>query len=146
MAKVFSIEDVNQSSDTLVTARVRNYSDIDLTFQYKPSGDVYKKTAAAAVKQAVKNLLMTAVSEKPFNQTFGANLGTALFELNTDYDVRDLSDLIFNTIEINEPRARVLNIDIINDSERNKLRATIVFEVVNVGEVVTLDVNLARLR
>ncbi len=146
MAKAFSIEDGNQSTATLVGARARSYTDIDLAFINKTSGDLYKKTEAAAVKQAVKNLLMTGESEKPFNPSFGGNLGTALFELDTEYDARDLSDRIFNTIELHEPRARVLNIDIKTISDRNQLSATIQFEVVNVGETVTIDINLTRLR
>jgi phage baseplate assembly protein W len=146
MAKAFSIEDGNQNSATLVGARGRSYNDIDLAFIEKPSGDLYKKTQAAAVKQAVKNLLMTGEAEKPFNPSFGGNLGTALFELDTEYDARDLSDRIYNTIELHEPRAKVLNIDIKTISDRNQLSASITFEVVNIGETVTIDINLTRLR
>jgi hypothetical protein len=39
-----------------------------------------------------------------------------------------------------------LNINFVSNPERNEIRATITFEVVNVGETVSLDVNLARLR
>lgn len=146
MAKAFSIEDGNQSGRTLVQSRGRDYSDLDLQFIHKPSGDVYKKNQAAAVKQAVKNLLLTGTGEKPFNPSFGGELGTALFELDTDYNPNEIAEQINSCIERYEPRAKVLNIDITSYPDRNELRAKIVFEIQNIGEVVTIDVDLARLR
>ena len=65
--KILSREDGNLSGSTLVGSRSQEYGDIDLTFNNKPSGDIFKKSAAAAVKQAVKNLLLTNFNEKPFN-------------------------------------------------------------------------------
>ena len=59
----FAIEDGNLNKATLVVSRSRVYKDIDLSFAKRPYGDVYKKTDAAAVKQAVKNLLLTNSTE-----------------------------------------------------------------------------------
>ena len=42
-AKVFSVEDGNLNNKTIITARERAYSDIDLSFAKKGSGDVFKK-------------------------------------------------------------------------------------------------------
>ena len=146
MARAYSLEDGNLSKRTINQAIGRNYSDLDLTFTAKPSGDVYKKLEVAAVKQAVKNLLMTGRAEKPFQPNFGANLGVALFELDTDYQPEVMAELIDTAIKRYEPRARVLEIDFTTYPDRNEIRATITFEVQNVGEVVSLDVDLARLR
>jgi len=146
MARAYSIEDGNLSRKTINQAIGRSYSDLDLTFTVKPSGDVYKKLEVAAVKQAVKNLLLTGNAEKPFQPNFGANLGVALFELDTDYQPEEMAELIDTAIMRYEPRARVLDIDFITFPDRNEIRATIRFEVQNVGEVVSLDVDLARLR
>jgi phage baseplate assembly protein W len=146
MARAYSLEDGNLSRRTINQAIGRSYSDLDLTFTAKPSGDVYKKLEVAAVKQAVKNLLMTGNAEKPFQPNFGANLGVALFELDTDYQPEEMAELIDTAIKRYEPRARVLEIDFTTYPDRNEIRATITFEVQNVGEVVSLDVDLARLR
>ena len=146
MAKAFSIEDGNLNASTITQANARVYSDIDLTFTARPAGDLYKKKNVAAVKQAVKNLLLTGRSEKPFQPNFGGDLGVALFELDTDYQPHDIAQQISSTIARYESRARVLNIDFTSYPDRNEIRATITFEVVNVGETVSLDVNLARLR
>ena len=58
MARQLSIEDGNLSS-SILTSREKKYSDIDLLFDKKPSGDIYKKQEAAAVKQSVKNIVST---------------------------------------------------------------------------------------
>ena len=64
--RAFSIEDGNIGTKTIQTNRRKVFSDIDLTFAKRPSGDIFKKQHAAAVKQAVKNLLLTNFGEKPF--------------------------------------------------------------------------------
>ena len=143
--KAFSTEDGNLSS-SIVTTRARQYTDIDLSFTARPSGDIFKKVDAAAVKQSVKNLLLTSRYEKPFQPNFGANLNSALFALDTDYDPDFIQDLIADAIKNYEPRARVLSISLNLKPERNSLDATIQFQVVNTNEIVSVDVSLARLR
>ena len=74
VTKAFSLEDGNLSRKTLLGTKTKEYKDIDLTFTNKPSGDIYKKNEAAAVKQAVKNLLLTNSTEKPFEPYYGGDL------------------------------------------------------------------------
>jgi len=82
MATKLAAEDVRLGSSSIIGSRTKVYKDIDLTFAAKPSGEIFKKTDAAAVKQAVKNLMLTNHFEKPFQPTFGANLRDLLFELS----------------------------------------------------------------
>ena len=145
MAKAFSIEDTNLNS-SLLSSRNTSYKDIDLSFTNKPSGEIYKKTDAAAVKQAVKNLLMTARGEKPFQPHFGADLNDALFNLDTEFEAEYIQNLMFDAIEAYEPRARVLNIRVSPQPDYNSLDASIEFQVVNTKEIVSVEVSLARLR
>lgn len=146
MAKAFSIEDGNQLGTSVVGARSLDYSDIDLVFAAKPAGDIFKKTSIAAVKQSVKNLLMTNRFEKPFDITFGGNLSDFLFELETGDEAELIADNIIEAVELHEPRARVINVDVNLRPDSNNVRITVVFEVLSVGETVTLDLNLTRLR
>jgi len=144
--RAFSIEDGNIGSKTLVSAINRTYSDIDLTFTKKESGDIFKKEHAAAVKQAVKNLLLTNFSEKPFQPRFGGNLNALLFALNTDIDDDELKEQIASTIEIFEPRAEVLNIISNLKEDSHEIKVTVTFKVINTSQVITTDINLTRLR
>ena len=145
MARAFSVEDTNLSK-SLIASRGTDYKDIDLAFAAKPAGDVFKKTDAAAVKQAVKNLLLTNRGEKPFQPDFGANLNEVLFNLDTEFDPDFVQDLIAEAIKNFEPRALVLSVSVSTDGDNNRLEATVEFQVVNTEEIVTNEVSLARLR
>jgi len=145
MARAFSVEDTNLSR-SLISSRGTDYKDIDLAFAAKPAGDVFKKTDAAAVKQAVKNLLLTNRGEKPFQPDFGADLNEVLFNLDTEFDPDFVQDLIAEAIKNFEPRALVLSVSVSTDGDNNRLDATVEFQVVNTEEIVTTEVSLARLR
>tara|TARA_Y100000356_G_scaffold34466_1_gene26081 strand:- start:2234 stop:2671 length:438 start_codon:yes stop_codon:yes gene_type:complete len=145
MARAFSVEDTNLSK-SLIASRGTDYKDIDLAFAAKPAGDVFKKTDAAAVKQAVKNLLLTNRGEKPFQPDFGADLNEVLFNLDTEFDPDFVQDLIAEAIKNFEPRALVLSVSVSTDGDNNRLDATVEFQVVNTEEIVTTEVSLARLR
>ena len=145
MARAFSIED-GTLDKSIVSSRNVDYKDIDLTFSAKPAGDIFKKIDAAAVKQSVKNLLLTSRGEKPFNNFFGSNLNSALFGLDTEFDPEFVQNLIFDAITNHEPRARVLSVTVLLKPENNTLDTTVEFQVVNTKEIVTLDVSLARVR
>jgi len=144
--RAFSIEDGNLGSKTILTSRTKSSQDIDLSFAKKPSGDVFKKEDAAAVKQAVKNLLLTNFSEKPFLPRFGGNLNSLLFALNTDIDDEDLEEQIINAIEIYEPRARVTNISSNLNDDDHQIKVTVTFRIINTNETVTTNIDLTRLR
>lgn len=145
-SKVFSIEDGNLDQTTIVTARKKSYSDIDLTFSKRASGDVFKKTNAGAVVQAVRNLLLTNFSEKPFLPRFGGDLNSLLFTLNTTIDEIGLEERILESIEIFEPRAEVLTIKILRNDDRNEIDVTVKFRVISTNEVLTTQISLTRLR
>jgi len=144
--RAFSVEDGNIGTRTILSSTNRTYSDIDLTFAKKATGDVFKKEHAAAVKQAVKNLLLTNFSEKPFQPRFGGNLNSLLFALNTDIDDAELKEQIATAIETFEPRAEVLNITSNLREDSHEIKVTVTFKVVNTSQVVTTDINLTRLR
>ena len=146
VAKAFSIEDGDQQGLTLVGARKRVYSDIDLTFAKKLDGDVFKKQNAAAVKQSIKNLLMTNYTEKPFKPFFGGNLNDFLFELNDGIEEEDIEDRIETAIRTYEPRADVLDVKGISNPDNYDIRVTVSFKVVSTSEEVTLNLSLTRLR
>ena len=146
MATKLSTEDANLGVSTLIGTRTKLYKDIELTFANKPSGEIFKKEDAAAVKQAVKNLMLTNYFEKPFQPRFGANLREMLFDLADDDAEEDIEDRIKNAIGVFEPRARALNVTAVATPERNSIRVTVEFRVINTQETVTVTTVLARLR
>ena len=145
MARQLSIEDGNLQS-SILTSRQKKYSDIHLSFEKKPSGDIFKQQEAAAVKQSVKNIVSTNPGEKPFNMLFGSNITGMLFELSNGLAQYEIKDQISRSINKFEPRARVLDIECNDDPDANSLRVRVTFRVLSTGEIVELETSISRLR
>ena len=154
--RAFSVEDGNTHIASINVARTRQNSDIDLSFSAKFIGldgdgtnlraDVFKKTNLAAVKQAIRNLLLTNYTERPFMHRFGGNLSALLFRLSTEVDDMDLENEIVKSIEAFEPRARVLNINSVISPDNNEVRVTVTFQVIATLQQDVVEINLTRLR
>ena len=144
--RVLSKEDGNLGVVSIIANRSVEYKDIDLSFSAKPNGELYKKKEAAAVKQAVKNLILTDYFEKPFLPFYGGNVRALLFELADDEIEDDVRDSIIRAINTYEPRALVRYVDVNYQEERNSISITIEFQIIRTEEVVVLQTSLSRLR
>jgi phage baseplate assembly protein W len=147
VTKVLSKQDGDLNTSTLITSRKKVYRDIDISFTAKPNGELYIKKDAAAVSQAIKNLLLTNHFEKPFQPFFGGNITSKLFELIDDPDMEEeLRDEISYQIELYEPRALVRKLDVKAEEDYNSLSVTLEYQVINTQELVTLTTSVSRLR
>lgn len=146
VSRAFAVEDGNLQTRSLVTSRNKLFSDIDLTFTNKLSGDIYKKSDAAAVKQAVKNLLLTNRTEKPFQPSFGGDLNSLLFELVDNDTAYEIESAIKQSIVKYEPRALIQKVITNLQPDANTISVTVRFQVVNTQEIVTVDATITRLR
>ena len=144
--RVLSTEDGNLQKSTLISSRAVDYLDIDLTFAKRPSGDIYKKKDAAAVKQSIKNLLLTDFYEKPFQPFFGGNLRAMLFELADEDTEDEVEENIRTAINKYEPRAEILTITVNVLPDQNDMRVSVYFKIISTQETVTFTTNLSRLR
>lgn len=147
MARKFAADDANLSTGSIIVSRTKEYSDIQLSFQPVPgSGDIYVSKDAAAVKQAVKNLIMTNPGEVPFAPNQGAGIRSFLFELNDSFTAYEIEQAVRNTIKNYEPRARVRKVEAAMRRDGNTANITIEFQVVSTNETVVLRATVERLR
>ena len=146
--RAFAQEDADLGTNSVPISRKSDYKDIDLTLAVKPtSGDFYSKTNAAAVKQSIKNLLMTNRLEKPFRPEFGADIRRFLFELMSDTSDFYIKRHLASAIRRSEPRARIMNIEVYNlENYKNTVDVTVTFKIINSPQVFQVTTNLARLR
>lgn len=144
--RVLAKEDGNLSQSTLIGGRRKEYRDIDLSFTAKPNGEIFVKKEAAAVKQAVKNLILTDYFEKPFEPFYGGNIRALLFELADNEIEEETRENIIRAISAYEPRAIVREVSVSYQEERNSISIYIEFQVINTEEVVTFTTSLSRLR
>jgi phage baseplate assembly protein W len=147
MTKAFAIEDGNQGSASIAVAKTRLYKDIDLTFSVKASGEIYKKIDAAAVRQALKNLILTNRYEKPFQPNFGGDLTSLMFEMNTSLTGYRIRDRIISQIETYEPRAKIRKLITTPMVDTNDLMVYLEAVVQNESRtIVTIETPVSRLR
>lgn len=152
MANIFfkptAYPSVANSDDVTITDKVtKKFSDLDLDFVPHPSsGDIVPLTDSAAIKRAVRNILLTAYNERLFNPEFGSGIRQTLFEPMNPATKQTLRLMITNTIKVFEPRATLINLDIAANEEENGYRISITFAIDNISEVVDFEMFLERIR
>ena len=126
----------------------RLYRDIALSFETNAATkDVIVKKDVDAVKQSVKNLILTNHFERPFHPEIGSGITNLLFEPLDPITANSLSRVIGEVITNFEPRAQVVSVDARPNAEANSYEVTIDFRIINVpGELVSLTTMLERSR
>ena len=123
------------------------YSDIDFIYKLNPNtGDISTKKGINAVKQSVLNILRTNHGERPFNPYFGANLRSYLFE-NINYATAVIiSNQVKNALANDEPRVKVLNVNVKTFPDRNDVQITVTIQIIATNTSVDVSTTLERLR
>ena len=123
------------------------YSDFFTDFsKNSATGQLNKKTNENAVKQAIRNLLLTDHYERPFQPAIGSNLRSLLFENFGPTTTLRAKEYIKETIEQYEPRADLIKTDVIANPDGNALGVSIYFRIINTIEPARLDINIERSR
>ena len=123
------------------------YSDFNTSFKRHPNTeDLSVTTNENAVKQSIKNLIMTDPYERPMQPRIGSRIRSLLFENMTPQAVSQCKTYIQETIKNHEPRAKLLNVDVTPDYDHNTLYATVIFTMINTSNPIELEVVLERLR
>jgi phage baseplate assembly protein W len=130
-----------------MATKTRLFSDIDLSFAKHPvTGDVLAKYDENAIKNSVKNLILTKHYERKFRSDIGSSVTSLLFELPSPGLVAMLKTEITDTITNFEPRVEVLEVNIGFDNSNHYLYVGIIFKIVNTTTPITLQFTLDRKR
>ena len=131
----------------MTTRSTRTYSDLDFNFFANPStGDVTRKYDENAIKQSIRNLILTSHFEKPFHPEIGSQVRSMLFEPFGPLTRAMLTEAIKNTIINYEPRVQLLNVTIKDDPDYHTMLISIIFKIVNTEEPIKVDIVLERTR
>jgi phage baseplate assembly protein W len=131
----------------MATRNARIFSDLDLNFNPHPvSGDIVKKYDENAIKQSIKNLMLTQNYERPFHSEVGSQIKSLLFELPTSMTGSLIKRQIMDTITNFEPRANILDVTVLLSPDNNGIYCTIVFTVINSTTPISIDLFLERTR
>jgi len=123
------------------------YSDIPISLIAHPiTGDVAMLENENAVKQSVKNIVLTNFYERPYSPYFGGDVISQLFENATPLTEFTVRKNIQTALRNYETRANVHDIIVKSNPDENGLAATIIFSVKGSREPITLNVLLERIR
>lgn len=123
------------------------FSDLDMSFTAHPiTGFLSRKTNRLAVRQSVKNLILTETYERPYKPLLGCGIRNYLFEPFTPITRKLMEDSIRETIDNYEPRASLIAVQVEEYEETHTLTVSIAFMIQNDPEPVVLDVILERVR
>lgn len=108
--------------------------------------DVTRVRNDEAVRQSIKNLVLTNFGERLFQPAIGSNVSRSLFEPNDGFLANDIEKSILDVIAYNEPRVVVSNVEVISSNQSDKLTINIVFSIINNPVPQNIDIILRRVR
>lgn len=123
------------------------YSDFYTNFNVHPQNNrLAKYTNEESVKRSIRNLILTDKYDRLFQPEVGCRVRNLLFENMSELVVNEIKSTIIETIDTYEPRARVIDVVVMNNDSRNAYDVYIYFEVINSVEPVSVNITLYRAR
>ena len=126
----------------------RTFSDLDLNFTKNPvTLDVARRYDEDAVKNALKNLILTSNYERPFHSEIGSPIRKLLFEPASPMLGAMLKRTIQDLITTFEPRVNIIDIIcVVAQNDPQTIQVSIEFTILNTTAPITLDLTLQRTR
>jgi|TARA_B100000287_G_C20613152_1_gene772890 phage baseplate assembly protein W len=126
-------------------AKSRSFKDIGMAFGKNPfTDDVSAVKDDNAIKQSIRNLVMTSPGEKLFQPTIGCQVYAMLFEPLDAFSVDAIKSEIINTINQHESRVQLREVNAVPFSGNNKLAVTITYQIVGIPIVEEVKFVLQR--
>lgn len=123
------------------------YSDFQTDFNLHPvSGDLARLVDFEAVRRSIRNLILTDKYERLLDPNIGSNIRNILFEPMDAASSTVLQNYIKETILNYEPRARLEDVLVVPDYDRNSYVVSIYFSIIYSEEVQSVNFFLNRVR
>ena len=99
-----------------------------------------------AVKESIKNLILTDPGERLMQPFLGGGIRELLFENLMPRTIKTIENRVRDTIELREPRCELIDVSVSANLDENSVRVIIQFYVSNVDQPTSLDIILERIR
>ena len=130
-----------------ITSRIKGWRDLDLSLKLHPiRKDIIPLKDDNAIKNSVKNLLISNFYERPFSKEIGANLRALLFEPADAITEISIRENIRRVIRKYEKRVLIKNIKVQNMDDQNAYRITVSFKIKEDDTRQDVEIVLRRLR
>jgi phage baseplate assembly protein W len=123
------------------------FSDLhkDMT-QHPLTEDLSLKRDEEAVKESIKNLILTNRGERLMQPLIGGNVQAMLFENNTPAIIKLIQEQIKTVIREYEPRATLIDVIVRSSIDESTVEVDVYFYINNVVEPISVTVFLERIR
>lgn len=123
------------------------YSDFRKDLTLNPlNNDIAIRLNEDSVKESLKNLILTDRGERLFQPLIGSDVRKSLFDNMTPAAVMMIEQNVRNTINNFEPRATVINVEVIPEYDNYTVKVNVTFYVRNLQDPVTVSIFLERTR
>ena len=123
------------------------YKDLGLSFVAHPvTKNVSVLKNEDAVKRAIRNLILTNQGEKFFNELYGGNVTALLFENWGPISELSLRKSIKDPVKVYEPRATVLEVEVVSLPDNNRIKINIIFRINDNPNPSELTFTVERIR
>lgn len=125
----------------------KRFSDIDLSFKPHPvTGDLVAKYDDSAIKNAIRNLVLTSHFERPFRSELGSSIEGLLFDLEGPGLLAMIQKEITLLVANYEPRVNLLDVTATQNDTLDAIDVTLTYVIKNTLSPQTLDLVLRRTR
>lgn len=140
-----SLSDSNTTRSNVSHRKI--YSDLPLSLSIHPvTQDLTALNDIDAVKQSVKNLVVTNFTERLFAPQLGSNITGLLFEPADLYTALTIKDEVKRVLSEHEPRVNNVFVQVEDESDRNAYLISISFNVIFSDQRVDTNFYLERTR
>ena len=111
----------------------KGFKDISLSFQVNPLNyDLIATKNETAIARSVRNLILTQLGERFFNQNLGSKVSRTLFENLDQISASVIKDEIENTINNYEQRVDLIDVNVEPNYDDNEFNVTIRYYIVGI--------------
>jgi len=112
------------------------YSDIEPNLTRDWNRDVAASKGVSAVRNSLIGIVTTQKGTRPFDSSFGCDIGDQIFENMNPLTAESVRTSIVSAIRTYEPRVYNLNVEVVPDYDNNSVQVTIYYSIIDEPEEV----------
>ena len=111
----------------------QGFRDVSATFKVNPINfDIIAVRNENAIARSIRNLVLTAPGDAPFNPELGSRVNELLFENFDNLTASSIQSEIENTITVFEPRVNLEEVAVTANFDNNSFDVRILYEIIGI--------------
>ena len=125
----------------------RKYRDLSMLFDPHPvTGDVVTKTDSTAIKQSIRNLVLSMNYDYPFHPEKGCQIYNLLFDNVDSITLQIIRKSVIDVLNSYEPRVSIVDVIVEDLSTQNAVNVKVMYMIISSNVMEEVSVFVDRLR